>query len=170
MEYSSKIKIIKDKKTILFNEEAVQSLNLDASGAKVMFVVTLKDETENNKDNRESSIYVVNIKGSSLESNIEMLKEYIAPEMLRSVTVNDDGTAIIKIDDNALSVFEKLFKNEDELKILYQENLTGELKLLKDSYDISEVFHKVSKVNTKRNIIGKGSEVQSVEKIVKINS
>lgn len=170
MEYSSKIKIIKDKKTILFNEEAVQSLNLDASGAKVMFVVTLKDETENNKDNRESSIYVVNIKGSSLESNIEMLKEYIAPEMLRSVTVNDDGTAIIKIDDNALSVFEKLFKNEDELKVLYQENLTGELKLLKDSYDISEVFHKVSKVNTKRNIIGKGSEVQSVEKIVKINS
>lgn len=170
MEYSSKIKIIKDKKTILFNEEAVQSLNLDASGAKVMFVVTLKDETENNKDNRESSIYVVNIKGSSLESNIEMLKEYIAPEMLRSVTVNDDGTAIIKIDDNALSVFEKLFKNEDELKVLYQENLTGELKLLKDSYDINEVFHKVSKVNTKRNIIGKGGEVQSVEKIVKINS
>lgn len=170
MEYSSKIKIIKDKKTILFNEEAVQSLNLDASGAKVMFVVTLKDETENNKDNRESSIYVVNIKGSSLESNIEMLKEYVAPEMLRSVTVNDDGTAIIKVDDNALSVFEKLFKNEDELKVLYQENLTGELKLLKDSYDINEVFHKVSKVNTKRNIIGKGSEVQSVEKIVKINS
>jgi len=90
MEYSSKIKIIKDKKIILFNEEAVQSLNLDASGAKVMFVVTLKNETENNKDNRESSIYVVNIKGSSLESNIEMLKEYVAPEMLRSVTVNDD--------------------------------------------------------------------------------
>lgn len=170
MEYSSKIRIIKDKKTILFNEEAVQSLNLDASGAKVMFVVTLKDETENNKDNRESSIYVVNIKGSSLESNIEMLKEYVAPEMLRSVTVNDDGTAIIKIDDNALSVFEKLFKNENELKILYQENLTGELKLLKDSYDINEVFHKVSKVNTKRNIIGKGDEVQSVEKVVKINS
>ena len=170
MEYSSKIKIIKDKKTILFNEEAVQSLNLDASGAKVMFVVTLKNETENNKDNRESSIYVVNIKGSSLESNIEMLKEYVAPEMLRSVTVNDDGTAIIKIDDNALSVFEKLFKNENELKILYQENLTGELKLLKDSYDINEVFHKVSKVNTKRNIIGKGDEVQSVEKVVKINS
>lgn len=170
MEYSSKIKIIKDKKIILFNEEAVQSLNLDASGAKVMFVVTLKNETENNKDNRESSIYVVNIKGSSLESNIEMLKEYVAPEMLRSVTVNDDGTAIIKIDDNALSVFEKLFKNENELKILYQENLTGELKLLKDSYDINEVFHKVSKVNTKRNIIGKGDEVQSVEKVVKINS
>lgn len=170
MEYSSKIRIIKDKKTILFNEEAVQSLNLDASGSKVMFIVTLKDETENNKDNRESSIYVVNIKGSSLESNIEMLKEYVAPEMLRSVTVNDDGTAIIKIDDNALSVFEKLFKNEDELKVLYQENLTGELKLLKDSYDINEVFHKVSKVNTKRNIIGKGGEVQSVEKVVKINS
>lgn len=170
MEYSSKIRIIKDKKTILFNEEAVQSLNLDASGSKVMFIVTLKDETENNKDNRESSIYVVNIKGSSLESNIEMLKEYVAPEMLRSVTVNDDGTAIIKIDDNALSVFEKLFKNENELKILYQENLTGELKLLKDSYDINEVFHKVSKVNTKRNIIGKGDEIQSVEKVVKINS
>lgn len=170
MEYSSKIKIIKDKKIILFNEEAVQSLNLDASGAKVMFVVTLKDETENNKDNRESSIYVVNIKGSSLESNIEMLKEYVAPEMLRSVTVNDDGTAIIKIDDNALSVFEKLFKNEDELKILYQENLTGELKLLKDSYDINEVFHKVSKVNTKRNIIGKEDEIQRVEKVIKINS
>jgi len=170
MEYSSKIRIIKDKKTILFNEEAVQSLNLDASGAKVMFVVTLKEETENNKDNRESSIYVVNIKGSSLESNIEILKEYVAPEMLRSVTVNDDGTAIIKIDDNALSVFEKLFKNEDELKILYQENLTGELKLLKDSYDINEVFHKVSKVNTKRNIIGKEDEIQSVEKVVKINS
>ena len=170
MEYSSKIKIIKNKKIILFNEEAVQSLNLDASGAKVMFVVTLKEETENNKDNRESSIYVVNIKGSSLESNIEMLKEYVAPEMLRSVTVNDDGTAIIKIDDNALSVFEKLFKNEEELKILYQENLTGELKLLRDSYDINEVFHKVSKVNTKRNIIGKEDEIQSVEKVVKINS
>ena len=170
MEYSSKIRIIKDKKTILFNEEAVQSLNLDASGAKVMFVVTLKEETENNKDNRESSIYVVNIKGSSLESNIEILKEYVAPEMLRSVTVNDDGTAIIKIDDNALSVFEKLFKNEEELKILYQENLTGELKLLRDSYDINEVFHKVSKVNTKRNIIGKEDEIQSVEKVVKINS
>jgi len=170
MEYSSKIRIIKDKKTILFNEEAVQSLNLDASGSKVMFVVTLKNETENNKDNRESSIYVVNIKGSSLENNIEMLKEYVAPEMLRSVTVNDDGTAIIKIDDNALSVFEKLFKNENELKILYQENLTGELKLLKDSYDINEVFHKVSKVNTKRNIIGKEDEVQCVEKVIKINS
>ena len=170
MEYSSKIRIIKDKKTILFNEEAVQSLNLDASGSKVMFVVTLKDETENNKDNRESSIYVVNIKGSSLESNIEILKEYVAPEMLRSVTVNDDGTAIIKIDDNALSVFEKLFKNENELKILYQENLTGELKLLKDSYDITEIFHKVSKVNTKRNIIGKEDEVQRVEKVIKINS
>ena len=68
MEYTSKIKIVKDKKIVLFNEEAVQSLNLDATGSKIIFVITLKDETEDNKDNRESSIYIVNAKNSNLES------------------------------------------------------------------------------------------------------
>jgi len=170
MEYTSKIKIVKDKKVILFNEEAVQSLNLDATGSKIIFVITLKDKTENNKDNRESSIYVVNVKNSNLESNIELLKEYISPEMLREVHISEDGSGYIKIDDNVISTFDKLFKDNEELKILYQENITGELKMFKDSYNISEVFHKVAKLNTKRNIIGKDDEQKSVEKVIKINS
>ena len=170
MEYTSKIKIVKDKKIILFNEEAVQSLNLDATGSKIIFVITLKDKTENNKDNRESSIYVVNVKNSNLESNIELLKEYISPEMLREVHISEDGIGCIKIDDNVMSTFDKLFKDNEELKILYQENITGELKMFKDSYNISEVFHKVAKLNTKRNIIGKDDEQKSVEKVIKINS
>jgi len=170
MEYTSKIKIVKDKKIILFNEEAVQSLNLDATGSKIIFVITLKDKTENNKDNRESSIYVVNVKNSNLESNIELLKEYISPEMLREVHISEDGSGYIKIDDNVISTFDKLFKDNEELKILYQENITGELKMFKDSYNISEVFHKVAKLNTKRNIIGKDDEQKSVEKVIKINS
>ena len=170
MEYTSKIKIVKDKKIILFNEEAVQSLNLDATGSKIIFVITLKDKTENNKDNRESSIYVVNVKNSNLESNIELLKEYISPEMLREVHISEDGSGYIKIDDNVISTFDKLFKDNEELKILYQENITGELKMFKDSYNINEVFHKVAKLNTKRNIIGKDDEQKSVEKVIKINS
>ena len=170
MEYTSKIKIVKDKKIILFNEEAVQSLNLDATGSKIIFVITLKDKTENNKDNRESSIYVVNVKNSNLESNIELLKEYISPEMLREVRISENGIGYIKIDDNVMSTFDKLFKDNEELKILYQENITGELKMFKDSYNISEVFHKVAKLNTKRNIIGKDDEQKSVEKVIKINS
>lgn len=170
MEYTSKIKIVKDKKIILFNEEAVQSLNLDATGSKIIFVITLKDKTENNKDNRESSIYVVNVKNSNLESNIELLKEYISPEMLREVHISEDGIGYIKIDDNVMSTFDKLFKDNEELKILYQENITGELKMFKDSYNINEVFHKVAKLNTKRNIIGKDDEQKSVEKVIKINS
>ena len=170
MEYTSKIKIVKDKKIILFNEEAVQSLNLDATGSKIIFVITLKDETEDNKDNRESSIYVVNIKNSNLESNIELLKEYVSPEMLREVHISEDGSGYIEVDNNIISTFDKLFKDNEELKILYQENITGELKMFKDSYNINEVFHKVAKLNTKRNIIGKDDEQKSVEKVIKINS
>ena len=170
MEYTSKIKIVKDKKIILFNEEAVQSLNLDATGSKIIFVITLKDETEDNKDNRESSIYIVNAKNSNLESNIELLKEYISPEMLREVHISEDGSGYIEVDNNVISTFDKLFKDNEELKILYQENITGELKMFKDSYNINEVFHKVAKLNTKRNIIGKDDEQKSVEKVIKINS
>ena len=170
MEYTSKIKIVKDKKIILFNEEAVQSLNLDATGSKIIFVITLKDETEDNKDNRESSIYVVNIKNSNLESNIELLKEYVSPEMLRNIHISEDGSGYIEVDNNVISTFDKLFKDNEELKILYQENITGELKMFKDSYNINEVFHKVAKLNTKRNIIGKDDEQKSVEKVIKINS
>ena len=170
MEYTSKIKIVKDKKIILFNEEAVQSLNLDATGSKIIFVITLKDETEDNKDNRESSIYVVNIKNSNLESNIELLKEYVSPEMLREVHISEDGSGYIEVDNNVISTFDKLFKDNEELKILYQENITGELKMFKDSYNINEVFHKVAKLNTKRNIIGKDDVQTSVEKTIKINN
>lgn len=170
MEYTSKIKIVKDKKIVLFNEEAVQSLNLDATGSKIIFVITLKDETEDNKDNRESSIYIVNAKNSNLESNIELLKEYISPEMLREVHISEDGSGYIEVSNNVISTFDKLFKDNEELKILYQENITGELKMFKDSYNINEVFHKVAKLNTKRNIIGKDDEQKSVEKVIKINS
>ena len=67
------------------------------------------------------------------------------------------------------SVENAFYETQKELKILYQENITGELKMFKDSYNISEVFHKVAKLNTKRNIIGKDDEQKSVEKVIKIN-
>ncbi len=41
--------------------------------------------------------------------------------------------------------------------------------MFKEAYDISEVFHKVSKITTKKNIIGKENE-NNIEKRIKINN
>jgi len=66
MEYFSKLTIDKEKKILILNEEALQSLDADSGNAKIIILAPLKEEGAD-----EKALYLINVKGSSIGSDKE---------------------------------------------------------------------------------------------------
>lgn len=172
MEYFSKITIDRDRKVLILNEEALQSLNADAGNAKIIIVAPLKEEGAD-----ERSLYLLNVTGSNIGSEKEedkYLLDIFPLEKVRMVEVivddeTGDTTGIIKISDDVVKLFDKLFgTTSNSFKLVYQENVVGDMKSIKDIYNVEGTYHKIARTSFKKNVIGKSTDVDYVEEIVKL--
>lgn len=169
MEYFSKLTIDKEKKILILNEEALQSLDADSRNAKVVLLAPLKEEGAD-----EKALYLINVKGSSIGSDKEedkYLQEIFPLDKVRSIEIINDEEpyGIISISDDVIKSFEKVFGDKtEEFKLAYQENVVGDMKAIKDIYGVNGIYHKITKMTFKKNVIGKSNDVESVEEIVKL--
>lgn len=185
MEYASKLTIDRDRKKFIFNEEAIQSLDADSGNAKMIIIAPIKevvDSKETPSDNitifknegEEKAIYIINVTGSNIapadgKADSSYMSDLFPKEKIRNVELSEDGTtAEISIDDTTIESINKMFGvSTKELKLQYQENVVGDMKTLKETFDIKGVYHRFSKVTSKKNVIGK-NEDEIAEKIVKL--
>jgi len=169
MEYFSKLTIDKEKKILILNEEALQSLDADSGNAKIIILAPLKEEGAD-----EKALYLINVKGSSIGSDKEenkYLQEIFPLDKVRSIEIINDEEphGIVSISDDVIKSFEKVFGDKaEEFKLAYQENVVGDMKALKDIYGVNGIYHKITKMTFKKNVIGKSNDVESVEEIVKL--
>lgn len=170
MEYFSKLVIDRKKKVLFLNEEALQSLNADAEEAKLLIVAPLKEEGAD-----EKTLYLINITGTNIGSEKEedkYLLEIFPMDKIRKIKLvkdEDEVSGVIPIDDAAIESFDKVFgATTDTFKLAYQENVVGDMKSVKDIYNISGTYHKITRTSFKKNVIGKSTDVDEVEEIVKL--
>lgn len=169
MEYFSKLTIDKKRKILILNEEALQSLDADSGNAKIVILAPLKEEGAD-----EKAIYLINVNGSNIGSDKEedkYLQEVFPLDKVRSIEIINDEElyGLITISDEVINSFEKVFgKSSEEFKLAYQENVVGDMKSVKDIYGVNGIYHKITKLTFKKNVIGKSSDVENVEEIVKL--
>lgn len=170
MEYFSKLTLDRNKKILILNEEALQSLDADAGKSKVLLLCPLKEEGA-----EEKSIYILNVDGSTIGSDKEddkYLQEVFPLDKVRSIVVSDNDEATIgtiSITKEVIDSFDKVFNKKDtEFKLVYQENIIGDMKSIKEIYDVNGIYHKITKVSYKKNTIGKSSDVENVEEVVEL--
>lgn len=170
MEYFSKLTIDKKKKVLILNEEALQSLNADAEESKLLILAPLKEEGAD-----EKTIYLININGSNIGSEKEedkYLLDIFPLDKIRHIKLikdEDETSGIISITDDVIESFEKVFgTTTDTFKLAYQENVVGDMRSIKDIYNISGTYHKITRTSFKKNVIGKSTDVEQVEEIVKL--
>jgi hypothetical protein len=170
-DYFSKISIDREKKQFILNEESLQSLDADSGSVSVIVVAPIKEEKA-----EEKTIYIINTAGSNIGSDKkedEYLREIFPPEKVRKVTIikNEDGenVGIVDISDDIIASFNRIFgETAVDMKLVYQESVSGDMKSLKDIYNIKGIYHKISKLSFKKNVIGKSSDVDNIEEVVQI--
>lgn len=156
--YFSKLTLNREDKTLILNDLALQSLNADEGNSKIIIVCPLKEEGA-----EEKSIYIINIDGSPIGSTKEedkYLQEIFPLDKIRKVDLiennNEETTGVINITNDVIDSFNKVFgKKDTEFKLVYQENVIGDMKSVKDIYDVTGVYHKITRVAYKKNVIGK---------------
>ena len=160
------------------NEEAIQSLDADAKGSKVIVVAPIKDEAQvskSKKEGNEKAIYIINIAGSYIirdtedDSDKSYIKELFPKEKLRDVVMSEDeSSATISITDDVIDSINKMFgESTKELKLQYQENVVGDMKTLREVFGVKGIYHRLSKVTSKKNVIGKNVD-EITDKVVKL--
>lgn len=168
MEYFSKLTLDRESKQIILNEEAVQSIDADAGDAKIIFIAPLKEEGAD-----EHCLYILNVSDSTIVSEKEedsYIREIVPVEKLRKVVINEeDNTGTIKIDDDTVKSFNKVFgESIKEFKLAYQESVVGDMKSFKDMYDVKGIFHKITKPTFKKSVIGKSTDVENIEEVINL--
>ena len=173
MELTSKLFIDRKKKVIAFSPLALESMDMDAEKNKFIIFSTMKTEEKGTN----TALYIVNIANSEIEKSLNDNKnayddEYIPKDKIYVVEKNTDDGAVggrSIVNDRFITLMDKFFKNADEVKLVPQENVVGQMKELVESYDIKCTCHKLIKASSKINFIGKSSEKQIEEEKIKID-
>lgn len=157
---------------IVFNAEAVQTMELDTKDAKVMIIKAVDPEKEKNK----TEILIMKVNGS-LCDDIESVKEVVNPDLIRPVTLkyedNEIESAHITMPKTSIDKIKKAVEtssNEYKLLVCNMESPLG--KEFREQFDIQGNYYKLVNVNDKRVSIGKEKGVKPAEEIierVKIN-
>ena len=170
MEYYSKLTLDREKKILILNEEALQSIDADAGDAKVILVAPLKEEGA-----EENNIYIINVTNSTVASDKEedkYIREFVPADKVRTVTIKDEENeiyGIVSIDDETIKSFDKVFKsNVSDFKLAYQENVVGDMKSFKEMYDLKGIYHKIVKPAFKKSVIGKTNDVDQIEEVINL--
>jgi hypothetical protein len=156
-------KIAISDKRITFNQEAIESMNLDSPGSKVVIIeVTNPDKDKNNKE-----ILVVKVNGSSFDDP-ESIKEILSdPEnsvidknLVKIVNLVRDGDneiveAYVDTPKETLDVLREVMGDKDEFKLLPCNSDTELGKEFKEAFDIQEIYYRLAYLSDKRMSVGK---------------
>lgn len=156
-------KITVDKTTLVFNVEAIETMDLDQENASVVIIETTNPEkTKNNKE-----ILIIKTNGSLCDS-LDNIKDVFPPDHVRKVNINKEEDEVvngmISVTSSTIEAIQNLFgKDVNELKLLACNTESALAKEFKDMFNISNTYYKFANVNDKRICVGKEKNMKTQE-------
>ena len=168
-EFFPKVGIVDNR--LVFNPEAVETMDLDTKDAKVL-VIKVNDPE---KSRNQTEVLIMKVNGS-LCDDPENIKEVFSPELIRPVTLikNEEGdveSGSISMSEESINVIKESVESKDsEYKLLLCNTESALGKEFREQFDIQGNYYRFANVNDKRNSIGKEKEIKAAEEVVeKIN-
>jgi hypothetical protein len=160
-EFFPKVTIV--GKNLVFNVEALETMELDSKDAKVIMIETTNEEKKTNP----KELLIMKTNGSACD-DLENVKDVFPPEHIRPVSLEmKDGEIVsgaITLNDSTIEVIEGLFgKGKNEFKLLVANTESPPGKELKEQFDITSSYYKFAYVNDKRVAIGRNKDVKATE-------
>jgi hypothetical protein len=148
-------KVTIEGKKLIFNSEAVETMELDVEGSKVILIECAGSDSEKKKPINEVLVFKTN---GSLCDDIENIKDVFPPEKIRTVALND-GIGEITVDEETLNTLVTDLGTENEFKLLVvnTESVLG--KEFREQFDIQSTYYRFAGVSDKRDSIGKEKNV-----------
>lgn len=160
-------------KQLIFNAEAIETMDLDTEEAKVILIET----TDEQKKKFPKEILIVKTNGS-LCDDLEDIKDVFPPENIRLVKIESKDGEIVEgsidlskeVISSVHSVFSSKEKNENEFKLLVC-NIESPLgKEFREQFDIKGNYYRLVNMDDKRNSVGKEKDVKKeIEERISIN-
>jgi hypothetical protein len=166
-EFFPKVAIVGKK--LVFNSEAIETMELDVKDSKVVII-----ETTNVEKKREPvEILIIKTNGSSCD-DVENIKDITTPDRFRLVTLKEkDGEIIsgsITVEQGIIDELAKVFGNKDEFKLLACNTDSPLGKEFKEQFEITNNYYRLVNIDDKRTSIGKEKNVkETIEERIKIN-
>jgi hypothetical protein len=147
---------------MLFNNEAVESMNLDTPDAKIAILeVTNPAKAKNNKE-----ILLVKTNGS-LFDNPENVKDVVDSSLIRavSVTKKDDEITRVEVDMLEASVksIHDIFGELTSFKLLVCNMDSALGKEFREVFDVKDPYYRLATPDDKRMSIGKERNLSSAK-------
>jgi hypothetical protein len=156
---------------MVFNLEAIETMELDVENASVIVIET----TDPNKKRNQKEIFIMKTNGS-LCDDLENVKNVFPPEHIREVFLEIKDSEIISgsidISETISTAIKSVFgdnKNEFKLLLCNTESALG--KEFKEQFEIKGNYYKIAYTNDKRSSIGKEKNVKETveEERISIN-
>jgi hypothetical protein len=167
-EFFPKVSIEKDK--LIFNAEAIETMELDVKDSRVLIIETTNVE----KKKQPKEILIIKTNGS-LCDDPENIKDVFSPELIRTVNIQEkDGEIVsgyINLNPDTTKNINSVFgESKEEFKLLVC-NIESPLgKEFKEQFDISSSFYRFAYMSDKRISIGKEKNMKEKnEERVSIN-
>lgn len=155
---------------LLFNPEAIETMELDVENASVIIIETTNDE----KKTQPKEVLIMKTNGS-LCDDPENVKDVFPPEGIRKVSLVKENDDILYgvVDVNATtveSITTILGKDKNEFKLLVCNTESALGKEFKEQFDITHSYYRLAYLNDKRKSVGKNKDVKTTtEERVSIN-
>lgn len=165
-ELNAFVKVDKPKKVLVFDYDAIEALDLDVAGSKIIFFTV--DFPERKREKTE--LYVVKINSSFFED--ESLAEHILTSedghkgTIYTLDGAEEGSNVnLKVEDSVINALNVISNTEDEYKLLpcYVEN--NIIKEVKSIYDIKHSYFKIVPGSSKKNSVGTNKDVIEVDQV-----
>ena len=164
-------KLIINGSKVMLNTEALETMDLDNKGSKVIIIKASDPEKVKNK----TEILIMKVNGS-LCDDPENIKEVFNPELIREVNIEEteDGNvgSFIMPESSINIIKESIDSEKPEYKLLVCNAESSLGKEFREQFDIQGNYYRLANINDKRVSIGKEKGVKSAEEVierVKIN-
>jgi hypothetical protein len=163
-------KVTVEDNKLIFNSEAIETMELDTEDARVVVIETTNVE----KVKQPKEILIMKTNGS-LCDDPENVKDAFNPDKVYKMTVNTkDGEIIsghITLNKEAIDVIKADMGNDKtEFKLLVCNNESTLGKEFKEQFDITNNYYRLAYLNDKRTSVGKDKNVkESIEERISIN-
>lgn len=167
-EFFPKATIVNNK--LIFNSEAIETMELDVKDSKVILIETTNVE----KKKQPKEILIIKTNGS-LCDDPENIKDVFPPERINTVNVEMKDDEIISgsidLSKESLDSLKNVFgKDKDEFKLLACNIDSPLCKEFKEQFDFNTSFYRFAYISDKRTSIGKDKNVkEKIEERININ-
>lgn len=162
-------KVTINKNQLIFNSEAIETMELDSDGASVIIIEASNPEKVRLK--RELLIMKTN---GSLCDDVDNIKDVFSPDLIRKVVLNTkDGEILsgsIGLSETSINTIKEILGDKDDFKLIVcnQESVLG--REFKEQFGIINNYYRFVYTNDKRSSVGKEKNVrESIEERININ-